>query len=80
VAIVAQVPQKSEIAFAVQEEECGIVVEPEDPDRLVEALKYLKNNEEERLKMARNARRAFEEKYTTRKIADRYIEIVKAVT
>lgn len=79
VAIVAQVPQKSEIAFVVQEEECGIVVEPEDPDGLAEALKYLKNNEDERLKMARNARQAFEEKYTTRKIADRYIEILKAV-
>jgi len=78
-AIIAQVPQRSEIAQVVQEESCGIVVEPHDPDRLVAAIKYLKDNESRRIQMAHNARRAFEEKYTTKKTAQRYIEILKAV-
>jgi glycosyltransferase involved in cell wall biosynthesis len=78
-AIIAQVPQRSEIAQVVQEESCGMVVEPHDPDSLVAAIKYLKDNESRRIQMAHNARRAFEEKYTTKKTAQRYIEILKAV-
>lgn len=78
IAIIAQVPQKSEIALAVQEEQCGIVVNPNDTKSLIKAIKYLKENKDVRLKMGYNARRAFEEKYTTQKIANKYIEIIGA--
>jgi len=80
IAIVAMVPAKSEIALVVQEEQCGIIVEPNNLKNLIEAIKYLKNNKEVRLEMGRNARRAFEKKYTTKKIADKYIEIINKVS
>lgn len=76
VPVIAQVPEPSEIALAVKEDKCGIVVPPGDVEALVKAIIYLKEHIEIRKEMAANARRAFENKYTTKQAAKRYCEIL----
>ena len=51
-----------EIARIVQEEQCGIIVEPLTPERLAEAIKQLRDPAV-RASMSINARRAAQEKY-----------------
>jgi glycosyltransferase involved in cell wall biosynthesis len=73
--VIAMVPERSEIAYVVREEQCGYVLEPGDADGLVNAILELKSNETLRTAMGSNARKAFEEKYTTRCIAGKYMEL-----
>jgi colanic acid biosynthesis glycosyl transferase WcaI len=70
--VIALVPDNSEIAYVVKEENCGIVVSPEDTDGLIKAIILLKNNDALRIQMGINGRRAFENKYTTRIAAEKY--------
>ena len=72
VPVIALVPEKSEIAYIVREENCGYVVEPGDVDGLINAIMELKSNEQLRQKMGINGRKAFEQKYTTKIIAEKY--------
>jgi colanic acid biosynthesis glycosyl transferase WcaI len=70
--VIAIVPGNSEIAFVVKEENCGIVVNPDDTDGLIKAILLLKNDEALRRQMGHNGRMAFEKKYTTRIAAEKY--------
>jgi glycosyltransferase involved in cell wall biosynthesis len=70
--VIALVPDNSEIAYVVKEENCGIVVNPDDTEGLINAIIFLKHNEILRRQMGINGRMAFEKKYTTRIAADRY--------
>ena len=70
--VVANVPRNSEIAFIVEEEHCGLVVEPGDIEKLTKAIQFLKNNPEKRAIMGKNAREAFEKKYSVMIIAQKY--------
>lgn len=76
--VIAMVPDSSEIALIVEEEECGIVVNPNDIDGLVKAIELLKENREMRVKMSINSRKAFEKKYTTRIAAESYARLIDA--
>lgn len=73
---IALVPNDSEIAMVLNEEKCGIVVKPGDTNGLVNAILKLKNDNELRKKMGENGRIAFEKKYTTKVIANKYKEII----
>ena len=79
VPVIALVPEKSEIAYIVREENCGYVVDPGDVDGLINAIMELKLNEKLRQKMGVNGRRAFEQKYTTKKIAEKYISLINTL-
>jgi len=70
--VIALVPDNSEIAYVVKEENCGIVVNPDDTEGLINAIILLQKNEILRKQMGLNGRMAFEKKYTTRIAADRY--------
>lgn len=74
--VIAMVPENSEIAMVVREEKCGIVVEPGDVVGFVNAVKHLYSDILIRKEMGENARTSFELKYSTSKIADRYIELL----
>lgn len=63
-AIVAQVPRESEVAYAVTEEECGLVVEPDNVDQLVQALQRLAGDEAMVTSMGQRAFAAYKSKYT----------------
>ena len=77
--VVALVPPQSEIAKIVKEEYCGIVVEPGDFNGLNNAVLLLKSDNTLRQNMGLNGRKAFEEKYTTGKVAEQYKNIISLV-
>lgn len=77
--VIALVPENSEIAYVVKEENCGIVVKPEDADGLLKAIILLKNNETLRIQMGINGRKAFEKKYTTRIAAEKYKALLEEI-
>jgi glycosyltransferase involved in cell wall biosynthesis len=61
---VAQVPRGSEIALVVEEEGCGLVVEPGDVEGLASALVYLSERPEMVREMGERAFAAYCSKYT----------------
>ncbi len=63
-----------EMGLVVEEEKCGLVVEPGDLDGLLEAIEFFRANPEKRQEMGRRARKAFEDKYTLAHVADRYYQ------
>jgi glycosyltransferase involved in cell wall biosynthesis len=78
--VIALVPEHSEIANIVREENCGLVVDPDDLDGLINAIFFLKDNDGIRRQMGQNGRKAFENKYTTRIAAKAYKKILDKVT
>lgn len=80
VPVIAMVPEHSEIAYVVKEENCGFVINPTDLDGLINVIILLKSDENLRKQMGHNSRRAFEIKYTTRIIADRYKTILNELS
>jgi len=77
VPVIALVPNNSEIAYVVNEEECGLVTDPDSVDALIEAINFLKNHQNLCEKMGKNARKAFIKKYTTSIIAEQYEKIIQ---
>jgi colanic acid biosynthesis glycosyl transferase WcaI len=70
--VIGMVPENSEIGLIIKEENCGILLNPDDSEGLVNAINLLKDSQELRNEMGRNSRRAFETKYKVSIIADRY--------
>lgn len=70
--VIALVPEQSEIAYIIEEEQCGIVVSPSDSDGLVVAISKLQTDENLRRRLGQNGREAFLKKYTSRIIAENY--------
>lgn len=75
--VIAMVPENSEIALIVREENCGYVLNPNDLDGLVKAIMELKSENKLRVNMGNNGRKAFEQKYSTKRIAEKYIKLVR---
>lgn len=78
--VIAMVPERSEIAYIVKEERCGFVINPTDLTGLLNAISLLKNDNNLRIQLGQNSRRAFENKYTTRIIAEKYKVLLNNVT
>ena len=75
--VIAIVPEESEIAYVVKEDNCGMVVKPGDTDSLKNVILELKANNTLRKQMALNGRLAFEKKYSTRIVAKQYYSIIE---
>jgi colanic acid biosynthesis glycosyl transferase WcaI len=74
-AIVAQVPLETETAFAVEEDDCGIVVPPDDLDGLIAAIRELAADRERTARYGRNAFRAYQTKYTQKQAIRSFSEL-----
>ena len=74
--VIALVPENSEIAYLVEEENCGIVVQPDDYEGLNDAIIKLQEDNNLRIKLGINGRKAFEKKYTTKVISEKYIKLL----
>ncbi|HET8644735.1 MAG TPA: glycosyltransferase family 4 protein, partial [Vicinamibacteria bacterium] len=70
-AVVAQVPDDSEVAAVVREEACGVVVPPADVDALAAAIRRLAADEAERTAMGERAFAAYAGKYARARAAQR---------
>lgn len=63
-AAVAQVPRCSEIAYVIEEEQCGIVIDPGDVKGLASAIEVMASEPERASRMGENAFHAYQSKYT----------------
>lgn len=79
VPILGMVPENSEIARVIREENCGYVIKPCDEEMMIKAILELRDNPEKQKLMGQNSRKAFEEKYTTQKIAQKYYQLISEI-
>lgn len=77
--VIGIVPDNSEIAYIIKEENCGLVVAPGDLDGLINAIIFLRDNATARIIMGQNGRRAFEQKYTSKVAGERYKELINRI-
>jgi len=68
----AMVPEKSEIALVIKENNCGVQIDQADSARLVKVLSHLSQHPEELEQMGQNARNALVERYSTRHIVQSF--------
>ena len=71
-AILAQVPAKSEIAYVIEEEKCGFVIQPGDVDGLVKRIEQLALDRDLTDKMGWNSFQAYKSKYTIENITQQF--------
>jgi glycosyltransferase involved in cell wall biosynthesis len=70
--VVAQVPVRSETALVIGEEQCGIVVRPDDPRALANAIASLERDPDGVAEMGRRAFAAYRAKYTLKRAVDTF--------
>lgn len=63
-AVIAAVPERSEVASVVREENCGVVVPPSDPDAIAAAIQTLAASASTVTAMADGAFSAYRDKYS----------------
>lgn len=71
-AVVAAVPEGSEVARVVHEERCGVVVPPHEPAAIADAIRALASDTATVSEMGRNAFAAYREKYSLAVARTRY--------
>ncbi len=77
--VVAMVPEQSEVAIVLKEEECGVNVPDGDSAALARTLKNLQQNPEVARRMGQNARSALERRFTLRHVAGRFCSLLVEV-
>nr|WP_303715908.1 glycosyltransferase family 4 protein [Methanoculleus marisnigri] len=68
-----------EIRKVVGGAECGVLVDPTDPDAIAEAIVYLLENPDEARRMGENGRRAVEERYNWGKEEVRLLSLYRSL-
>jgi colanic acid biosynthesis glycosyl transferase WcaI len=79
-AILAQVPAKSEIAYTINEEECGFVVSPGDVDGLVNRIRQLESDRDLTSTMGARSFQAYKSKYTIETITKQFKKVLQIDT
>ena len=77
--LLAALPASNLAATVVESSRAGIVVEPDDADRLVEAARTLLSDAELRSRLGRAGREYAERTFDIRRIADRFEEVIASV-
>jgi glycosyltransferase involved in cell wall biosynthesis len=75
-AIIAQVPKNSEIAYVVQEENCGFVVSPGNVEELVQKIEQLASDRSLVEEMGLRSFQAYQSKYTIEHITKQFQELL----
>lgn len=68
-----------EISKVVREAECGVLVDPTDPDAIAEAIIYLLEHPDEARRMGENGRRAVLERYNWANMEGRLLGVYRQV-
>lgn len=76
--IVSDFPEMKHIVL--DESDCGIVVDPTNPEEIADAIIYLLEHPEEANKMGENGRRAVEEKYSWEMMEERLFKTYKEIS
>ena len=77
--IIAAMSDRSEIARIIHEENCGVLVKPNEKQILAESILGLYNDKDMLRQKGRNASKAVAEKYNLTKIAREYFDLIKQV-
>jgi len=77
--LIASVDKDSDTYRFVQEAQCGLWVEPENPQALAEAILTLYADKELRERFSRNGREYVETRYTRQTIARQYADLLEEV-
>lgn len=75
-AVVGLVPQDCEVALVIREEQCGLVLKPDDDVRLATAILELSKKPEQAREMGERAHRAYQQKYTLEHAVGRFTEAI----
>ncbi len=59
----------------IEENKCGICVDPTDPKKIAEAIKYILQNPAQAKKMGENGRKAVLDKYSWESLEDKFLDI-----
>jgi glycosyltransferase involved in cell wall biosynthesis len=72
-----------EVAPIIEEADCGVLVDPSDPEQIAEALDYLATHPQERKRLGENGRRAVLDRYNweaeAEKLIAMYVELYDSV-
>ncbi|NOZ40368.1 MAG: glycosyltransferase family 4 protein [Planctomycetes bacterium] len=72
--ILALVPKGSEVALVVEEEQCGVTLEPDDAEGIAEAIREFADSPEQIVTMGQNSFAAFTGKYTLQSAVENFEE------
>jgi len=78
-AVLAAIEDESEVANIVRERNCGLVVEPENPEKMAEAIEYFYKNRHLVRIYGENARRAAEERYSRKIAVEKYRKLFEEI-
>jgi glycosyltransferase involved in cell wall biosynthesis len=76
-AILAQVPEQSEIAYVIEEEKCGFVVSPGDVEGLVKRIEQLAIDRNLTAQLGHRSFKAYKSKYTIDVIAEQFRQMLQ---
>jgi glycosyltransferase involved in cell wall biosynthesis len=79
VPVVAIMPESSEIALMLEEEECGVVVKPGESDRLAQEILGLYQDRNKLKLMAEKARKAITKKYNLDAVTTAYYGLISGI-
>ena len=75
--VLADVPIGSEIDIALKEDNCGINLKDCKREAAIEKLLYLKNDKKFYDELCKNARKAFEKKYSKDVALEKYLSVIE---
>ncbi len=79
-AIIALVPETTEVAKAIKEHQCGVVLAPYQPEALSDSILQLLNDPNLLKEYQLNARKAFENYYTEKRAVEEYTQLLEHLT
>ena len=79
VPVLAVVPAVSEIARMVEEQDCGVWVQPGDDEGLARKILALKQGRREARALGLNGQQAIRRRYNLRNTARRYADLIHAI-
>ena len=72
----AVMPAACEVARVIDEAECGVRIDVQDVEGMIDAVRRLAGDRERTTEMGRRARQTLETRYTTRQVAERYYSVL----
>ena len=74
--IIASFDTESEMCRLIEQYDCGICVEPESAEKLVQAIRYMNMNREDAQKKGKNGRQLAINMFQKEKCTEKYIEVI----
>jgi colanic acid biosynthesis glycosyl transferase WcaI len=77
--VIVHMPDDGDAPKIVQSAKCGLVIPPQDPKKLADAILYLADNTRKRQEMGKNGRLYLEKNFSLHNCAGRYLNIMFAL-